>query len=192
VARRRFLNSKKAATALLRSGPGDEQITANFRSRPAILTHINRCFEAPLSGKGQPGYVALAPTIDPPDHDLPCAAKITIEMPPNPRPSQIRDAEAEAVADLCARLIGNVNIRNENGDLAPLAPGGIALLAPTGPSSGATSARWRRVAFRSPPRPERACSGAKRSRTSSRSRARWPAPGIPWRLAPCSEVRWSA
>ena len=36
------------------------------------------------------------------------------------------------MADLCARLIGNVNIRNENGDLAPLAPGGIALLAPTG------------------------------------------------------------
>ncbi|MFZ5682455.1 MAG: UvrD-helicase domain-containing protein [Pseudomonadota bacterium] len=108
------------------------QITANFRSRPAILTHINRCFEAPLSGKGQPGYVALAPTIDPPDHDLPCAAKITIEMPPDPRPSQIRDAEAEAVADLCARLIGNVHIHNENGDLVPLAPGGIALLAPTG------------------------------------------------------------
>lgn len=108
------------------------QITANFRSRPAILTHINRCFEAPLSGKGQPGYVALAPTIDPPDHDLPCAAKITIEMPPDPRPSQIRDAEAEAVADLCARLIGNANIRNENGDLGPLTPGGIALLAPTG------------------------------------------------------------
>ncbi len=53
-------------------------------------------------------------------------------MPPDPRPSQIRDAEAEAVADLCARLIGNVNIRNENGDLGPLAPGGIALLAPTG------------------------------------------------------------
>ena len=108
------------------------QIKANFRSRPAILTHINRCFEAPLSGKGQPGYVALAPTIDPPDHDFPCAAKITIDMPPDPRPSQIRDAEAEAVADLCARLIGNVNIRNENGDPAPLTPGGIALLAPTG------------------------------------------------------------
>ncbi|MGY3610818.1 MULTISPECIES: UvrD-helicase domain-containing protein [unclassified Bradyrhizobium] len=108
------------------------QITANFRSRPAILTHVNRCFAAPLSGKGQPGYVALAPTIDPPDHELPCAAKITIEMPPDPRPAQIRDAEAESVADLCARLIGNVNIRNDNGDLVPLAPGGIALLAPTG------------------------------------------------------------
>jgi ATP-dependent exoDNAse (exonuclease V) beta subunit len=108
------------------------QITANFRSRPAILTHINHCFEAPLSGKGQPGYVALAPTIDPPDHDLPCAAKIRIDLPPDPRPGQIRDAEAEAVADLCTRLIGNVRIRDDNGERIPLTPGGIALLAPTG------------------------------------------------------------
>jgi ATP-dependent exoDNAse (exonuclease V) beta subunit len=37
----------------------------------------------------------------------------------------------EAVADLCARLIGNVNIRDENGREAPLTPGGIALLTPT-------------------------------------------------------------
>lgn len=108
------------------------QITANFRSRPAILTHINHCFEAPLSAVGQPGYVALTSTIDPPDHDLPCAAKITIEMPPDSRPAQIRDAEAEAVADVCERLIGNVMIRDDHGDLVPLTPGGIALLAPTG------------------------------------------------------------
>src|SRR5262249_12814797 len=59
-------------------------------------------------------------------------AKLTIETPPDPPPAQIRDAEAEAVADICARLIGNVNICNDNGELVPLAPGGIALLAPTG------------------------------------------------------------
>jgi len=76
--------------------------------------------------------VALAPTIDPPDHDLPCAAKVTIDLPPDPRPAQIRDAEAEAVADLCTRLIGNVTIRDDNGERVPLTPGGIALLAPTG------------------------------------------------------------
>jgi ATP-dependent exoDNAse (exonuclease V) beta subunit len=108
------------------------QITANFRSRPAILNHINRCFAAPLSGNGQPGYVALVPTIDPPDHDMPCAAKIMVDVPPDSRPAQIRDAEAEAVADLCARLIGNMRVRNDNGELAALTPGGIALLAPTG------------------------------------------------------------
>ena len=108
------------------------QITANFRSRPAILTYINHCFEAPLSRNGQPGYVALAPTIDPPDHDLPCASKVTIDLPPDPRSAQIRDAEAEAVGDLCTRLIGNVTIPDYNGERVPLTPGGIALLAPTG------------------------------------------------------------
>jgi ATP-dependent exoDNAse (exonuclease V) beta subunit len=123
----------EARCAVARRWPDNiVQVTANFRSRPAILTHINHCFEAPLSGKGQPGYVALAPTIDPPDHDLPCAAKITIDMPPDSRPAQIRDAEAEAVADLCTRLIGNMTIRDNNGELMPITPGGIALLAPTG------------------------------------------------------------
>ena len=123
----------EARGAIARRWPNNIiQITANFRSRPAILTHINRCFATPLSARNQPGYVELAPTLDPPDHDLPCAAKITIDLPPDSRAAQIRDAEAEAVADLCARLIGNVTIRDEDGDLAPLTPGGIALLAPTG------------------------------------------------------------
>jgi ATP-dependent exoDNAse (exonuclease V) beta subunit len=123
----------EARGAIARRRPNNiVQITANFRSRPAILTHINRCFAAPLSGRNQPGYVELAPTLDPPDHDLSCAAKITIDLPPDSRAAQIRDAEAKAVADLCARMIGNVTIRDEDGDLAPLTPGGIALLAPTG------------------------------------------------------------
>lgn len=123
----------EARGAIARRWPDNiGQITANFRSRPRILTHINRCFAAPLSAVNQPGYVELAPTIDPPDHDLPCAAKITIDVPPDSRAAQIRDAEAEAVADLCARLIGNVKVRDEDGALAPLTPGGIALLAPTG------------------------------------------------------------
>jgi ATP-dependent exoDNAse (exonuclease V) beta subunit len=52
-------------------------------------------------------------------------------VPRGARAAEIRDAEAEAVADLCARLIGNLNIRDENGKAAPLTPGGIALLTPT-------------------------------------------------------------
>ncbi len=123
----------EARGAIARRWPDNiVQITANFRSRPAILTHINDCFAAPFSRPGQPGYVALAPTLDPPDHDLPCVAKIRIDLPPDARPLEIRDAEAEAVADLCSRLIGNMNVRDEDGGLAPLTPGGIALLAPTG------------------------------------------------------------
>ena len=108
------------------------QVTANFRSRPDILAHINHCFARPLSGDGQPGYVPLAPTLDGPDHDLPCAARITVDVPPDSRPAQIRDAEAEAVGDLCTRLIGNLLVRNEEGTIVPLTAGGIALLAPTG------------------------------------------------------------
>ncbi|WEX85812.1 UvrD-helicase domain-containing protein [Sinorhizobium garamanticum] len=108
------------------------QVTANFRSRPDILAHINRCFARPLSGDGQPGYVPLAPTLDGPDHDMPCAARITVDVPPDSRPAQIRDAEAEAVADLCARLVGNLRVPDEDGTIVPLTAGDIALLAPTG------------------------------------------------------------
>lgn len=123
----------EARSAIAKRWPNNiVQITANFRSRPAILNHVNRCFAAPLSGNGQPGYVALAPTLDAPDHTLPCAAKITIDVPPGSRPGDIRDAEADVVADLCSRLIGNVRIEDANGALVPLAPGDIALLAPTG------------------------------------------------------------
>ncbi len=107
-------------------------VTANFRSRPDILGHINRCFAGPLSGDGQPGYVALAPTLDGPDHDQPSVARIIIDAPPNSRAADIRDAEAEAVADLCARLVGNLQVRDDEGTIVPLSSGGIALLAPSG------------------------------------------------------------
>jgi ATP-dependent exoDNAse (exonuclease V) beta subunit len=123
---------EQARAAIERQWPANIiQITANFRSRPDILKHINQCFRAPLSAPGQPGYVALAPTIDAPDHDLPCATKITIELPPDPRAAEVREAEAAAVAELCARLIGNLQVRNEDGTRGRLAPGGIALLSPT-------------------------------------------------------------
>lgn len=123
----------QARAAIERQWPGNiVQITANFRSRPAILTHVNRCFAAPLSGPGQPGYVPLAETLDPPDHDLPSAAKIIVDVPPASRSEHIRDAEAQAVAELCTRLVGNLHIRDEDGVMVPLTPGGIALLAPTG------------------------------------------------------------
>jgi CRISPR-associated exonuclease Cas4 len=123
----------QARAAIERQWPDNIiQVTANFRSRPDILTHINRCFAHPLSSDGQPGYVSLTPTLDGPDHDLPCAARITVDLPPDPRPAQIRDAEAEAVADVCTRLIGNLRVRNEDGEIVSLTAGGIALVAPTG------------------------------------------------------------
>jgi len=107
------------------------QVTANFRSQPAILDHINTCFRGPLEAAGQPGYVALAPTLEPHDGALPCAAKITIDVQ-DLSAGQLRNAEATAVAILCRRLIGAVNVRRQGGAPSPLRAGDIALLAPTG------------------------------------------------------------
>ena len=73
----------QARTAIKQRWPDNVvQITANFRSRPDILAHVNRCFETPLSAPGQPGYVALTPTLPAASHDLPCVAKIMLDLPP--------------------------------------------------------------------------------------------------------------
>lgn len=108
------------------------QITANFRCAPEILEHVNTCFAAPLGQAGQPGYVALSPTLEKHEGSIPSAAKVTVELPPDSFAPQLRDAEAETVADLCARLVGAVDVRRADGSRTPLQPGDIALLAPTG------------------------------------------------------------
>jgi len=107
-------------------------ITRSFRSMPEILAHVNRCFEVPLSAPGQPGYVALTSTrVETPEASA-CVAKIIIDTAPNPSSNDIREAEAEAVADICARLIGNMEITESDGRKRALVPADIALLAPTG------------------------------------------------------------
>jgi len=128
------VHSYDTARAIIeRQFPGNLlQVTSNFRSRPDILTYVNRCFQGPLSRQGQPGYVALTPTHGAPEHDLPCATRLTVDLALTAGANEIRDAEAEAVAQVCARLIGNLKVRGPTGAIAPLAAGGIALLAPTG------------------------------------------------------------
>lgn len=122
----------QAKTAVEEQHPGNIiHITANFRSRPEILDHVNGRFAAPLNAAGQPGYVPLTATVEASD-TLPSVAKLPISVPADAKAEHIRTAEAEAVADLCARLIGNLEVRDEAGAKTPLAPGGIALLAPTG------------------------------------------------------------
>lgn len=108
------------------------QITANFRSAPEIIEHINRAFEAPLEQIGQPGYVALTATRDASRREIPIAAKITVDLPPGTSAPQQRDAEAELVADICQRLIGSVDVLRHDNSMSALEPGDIALLAPTG------------------------------------------------------------
>jgi hypothetical protein len=96
-------------------------VTANFRSRTQILDHVNLCFEEKLSAQ-QAGYVALRSTRAAADHGSPCVAKVTIDLPPNTWLDSTRDEEARKVAEICARLIGNVEVRpGRSGDQTRLA-----------------------------------------------------------------------
>lgn len=115
-----------------RSGGAVVQVTANFRSRRGLITYYNDRFENVLSRSEQPGYVALSHTIEDSDDGLPCITKLTIELPPGERADAVRDAEAAAVADVCARLIGALEVTREGGSRLSLRPSDIALLAPTG------------------------------------------------------------
>jgi len=105
------------------------RVRANFRSRPRILEHINDCFAAPLAAQ-QAGYVALLGTRDDADHGFPCVAKVSVDLLPNTRIDSSRNEEARVVAEICSRLIGNVELKLNNGDRRRLTPGDIALLAP--------------------------------------------------------------
>lgn len=105
------------------------RVTANFRSRPRILEHINGCFAGPLAAQ-QAGYVALQGTRDDADHGFPSVAKVSVDLLPNTRTDTSRDEEARVVAEICSRLIGNVDLKLNDGGSRRLTPGDIALLAP--------------------------------------------------------------
>ncbi|WP_223565080.1 UvrD-helicase domain-containing protein [Agrobacterium tumefaciens] len=109
-------------------------ISTNFRSCASILTFVNERFEAILSADGQPGFTALDPFHD--DRGGVCVAAIDIAVADeNGKASaeQQRDAEADAVAELCARLIGSHPVLDRKaGAERACQPGDIALLAPTG------------------------------------------------------------
>jgi len=110
-------------------------ISTNFRSCASILTFVNGRFERVLSADGQPGFTALDPF-----HgnrgDAPCVAALDIAVAgENGKASaeQQRDAEAETIAELCARMIGShLVVDRRNGKERSCQPGDIALLAPTG------------------------------------------------------------
>ena len=110
-------------------------ISTNFRSCASILTFVNERFEAVLSADGQPGFAALDPFHDDRGGSL-CVAALDIAVADeNGKASaeQQRDAEADAIAELCARLIGSQPvIDRRSGVERPCQPGDIALLAPTG------------------------------------------------------------
>lgn len=120
-----------ARDAIMRQFPGNViQVASNFRSCETILKHINRCFEKPLQEQAV-SYLALEATRADAEQGLPCVAKVRIEVMPNAWVEDIRDVEAEAVADICGRLIGNMTVRR-GGKERTLSAGDVALLAPIG------------------------------------------------------------
>jgi CRISPR-associated exonuclease Cas4 len=108
------------------------EVTANFRSQNAIIKHVNRCFEEVFSKPSQPRYVPLAPTIRDYAYPVSCVSRFTVEVHTAGRiyAEMFREAEAERVAEICARLIGNITITRVDKSQSPLKPGDIALLSP--------------------------------------------------------------
>ena len=105
------------------------RVTANFRSRGQILDHVNLCFEARLTSQDA-GYIALRNTRADARGGVPCVAKVSVQLPPLTKVDGARDEEAQVVAEVCARLIGNLEIELNDGKTRLLRPGDIALLAP--------------------------------------------------------------
>jgi exodeoxyribonuclease-5 len=126
----------RARSAVLAQGPDSVlSISTNFRSCAPILTYVNDRFEALLSSVGQPGFTALDPFHGDRGEGL-CVAALDIAVADETgkaNAEQQRDAEADAVAQMCAHLIGSEMILDRrSGGSRACRPGDIALLAPTG------------------------------------------------------------
>jgi ATP-dependent exoDNAse (exonuclease V) beta subunit len=126
----------RARSAVLAQDPDSVlSISTNFRSCAPILTYVNERFEALLSSDGQPGFTALDP-FHSDRGDGPCVAALDIAVADETGKAsaeQQRDAEADAVAQMCARLIGSEMILDRRSGVSRACrPGDIALLAPTG------------------------------------------------------------
>jgi exodeoxyribonuclease-5 len=118
--------------------PGNKiEVVSNFRSASPIINQVNQWFEGLLAeDQGQPGFSPLSATIDSAAHLLPPVAAIDVRiegLPPDEKVKSrpAREAEAKVVADLCRRLIGNLQVRDRDEGNRPCRPGDIALLAPT-------------------------------------------------------------
>ena len=128
----------RARRLLLAQDPGSVlSISTNFRSREPILRYVNERFRELLSEEaGQPGFTALDAFRDGGEEPGPRLAALNIAVDDGSGKipvERLRDAEAQAVAELCARLIGNARVPDrESGRLRACRPGDIALLVPTG------------------------------------------------------------
>lgn len=127
----------RARDAIRRRNPDDVlSISTNFRSCASILAYVNERFEPHMSvEKGQPGFTALDAFHSDHEEGL-CVAALAVAcagQDGKASSEQQRDCEAEAVAEMCGRLIGSQIIVDRKADVRrPCRPGDIGLLAPTG------------------------------------------------------------
>jgi exodeoxyribonuclease-5 len=121
---------KEAKAAIQRQWPENVlTITDNFRSRGPILDFVNQRFAVPLSSVG---YEPLVSTVTSSSKEEFSIGRIPIGTERSEcKVYQWRELEAQAVAQLCHKLIGRFTVR-ENNELVSCRPGDIALLAPTG------------------------------------------------------------
>ena len=121
---------KEAKAAIQRQWPENVlAITDNFRSRGPILDFVNQRFAVPLSSIG---YEPLVSTVTSSSKEAFSIGRIPIGTEGSEyKVYEWRELEAQAVAQLCHKLIGRFTVR-ENNELVPCRPGDIALLAPTG------------------------------------------------------------
>jgi ATP-dependent exoDNAse (exonuclease V) beta subunit len=104
-------------------------ITDNFRSRGPILDFVNQRFAVPLSSIG---YKPLVSTVTSGGKDACSIGRIPVGTEGSEyKVYEWRELEAQAVAELCHKLIGRFTVCEKN-ELVPCRPGDIALLAPTG------------------------------------------------------------
>ena len=147
-------------------------IATNFRSCPPIMEYVNERFEAPLSEEnGQPGFQALDPF-------QPARAAGTVGRRPRHRGGgrEWKGIRPAAAGRGGRGRRGHVCATDrQRADSRPRRPAGSARAVPVtspcwrrpGASSGATRRRWSSAASPLPPKPARASTGARRSRTSS-------------------------
>ncbi|MFZ2982976.1 MAG: UvrD-helicase domain-containing protein [Sphingobium sp.] len=129
-----YIRAREAIRAL---NPQDLlSISTNFRSCAAILAYVNERFAPHMTvEKGQPGFTALDSFH--PDHgEGLCVAALPVQCAGEDGKAKAaaqRDCEAEAVAEMCSRLIGSqIIVDRKTDERRPCRPGDIALLAPGG------------------------------------------------------------
>ena len=138
-------------------------ITANFRSVAPVLQHVNCVFAAPLK---EIGFAALECTVK--EEAPPCAAVACIDVgePEMTKADERRELEARAVAEICSRVIGTMEVRDpETGKLRRCKPGDVALLSPSGTGLWMYERALEQLGIPVATRQEKACTAARKFTT---------------------------